>query len=113
MYKQLAICIILILSTLPSWGKTDVTADSLMSMDSVPDLKRDTLPVKGSLDFLKMKALGRYDRGISNYRFIAKKQWIFGFTVSYWDYNSADNKLLFAYFDDFDCSGRNLNFFGL
>ena len=30
--------------------------------------------------------------------------------MSYWDYNSADNKLLFAYFDNFDCDGRNLNF---
>lgn len=75
-----------------------------------PRFQKDTLPVKGSLDFLRIKRIGRYDRGIMNYRFIPKGKWISGFTMSYWDYNSADNKLLFAYFDNFDCDGRNLNF---
>ena len=65
---------------------------------------------KREFDFLRIKRIGRYDRGIMNYRFIPKGKWISGFTMSYWDYNSADNKLLFAYFDNFDCDGRNLNF---
>lgn len=110
MYKRLTVYLMLMLFALSSWGKTALLVDSLATKDSVPDFRHDTLPVKGSLDFLKMKALGRYDRGITNYRFIAKGQWMFGFTVSYWDYNSADNKLLFAYFDDFDCDARNLNY---
>lgn len=110
MYKRLTVYLVFLLFTLSSWGRTALRADSLATKDSIPDFRHDTLPVKGSLDFLKMKALGRYDRGITNYRFIAKGQWMFGFTVSYWDYNSADNKLLFAYFDDFDCDARNLNY---
>lgn len=110
MMRRFALCMVLMLFALSSWSKTDVFADSLLVADTVPDLRKDTVPVKGSLDFLKMKAFGRYDRGITNYRFIAKGQWMFGFTVSYWDYNSNDNKLLFAYFDKFDCAGRNLNY---
>lgn len=110
MYKRLIMYLAMVVFALSSWGKEAVPAGSSATKDSIPDYKLDTLPVKGSLDFLKMKALGRYDRGITNYRFVPKGQWMFGFTVSYWDYNSADNKLLFAYFDDFDCDARNLNY---
>lgn len=111
MHKRLIIYVGLIFFTLVSWGKIPgEVSDSLSVKDSVPAFKKDTLPLKGSLDFLKMKAIGRYNRGIMNYRFIPRGKWIAGFTVSYWDYNSADNKLMFAYFDDFDCDGRNLNF---
>lgn len=110
MYKRLIVCVMLMWFALSSWGRVTTLLDSLATKDSIPHFKNDTLPVKGNLDFLKMKAFGRYDRGITNYRFVPKGQWMFGFTVSYWDYSSADNKLLFAYFDDFDCDGRNLNF---
>lgn len=45
-----------------------------------------------------------------NHRFIPKGSGSLVHNVTYRDYNSADNKLLFAYFDNFDCNGRNLNF---
>lgn len=111
MYKRLTVYAMLMLFSLASWAEgLDSSSDLSVLKDSVLDIKKDTLPVKGSLDFLKMKAIGRYNRGIMNYRFIPKGKWIAGFTASYWDYNSADNKLLFAYFDNFDCDGKNLNF---
>ena len=110
MYKRLLVTVLVSVFVFSLWGKTETVCQSLEVEDSVPVFQKDTLPVKGSLDFLRIKRIGRYDRGIMNYRFIPKGKWISGFTMSYWDYNSADNKLLFAYFDNFDCDGRNLNF---
>lgn len=111
MYKRLTVYLVLMVTcTLSLWGRGDVTSDLLLPNDSVPVLVKDTLPVKGGLDFLKLEGIGRYDRGILNYRFIPQGSWISGFTVSYWNYDSADNKMLFAFFDNFDCNGRNLNF---
>lgn len=110
MYKRLLVTVLVSVFVFSLWGKTETVCQSLEVEDSVPVFQKDTLPVKGSLDFLRIKRIGRYDRGIMNYRFIPKGKWISGFTMSYWDYNSADNKLLFAYFDNFDCNGRNLNF---
>ncbi|MFS2924367.1 hypothetical protein AAHJ11_16455 [Bacteroides sp. 90-K9/2] len=110
MYKRLLVTVLVSVFFFSLWGKTETVCQSLEVEDSVPVFQKDTLPVKGSLDFLRIKRIGRYDRGIMNYRFIPKGKWISGFTMSYWDYNSADNKLLFAYFDNFDCDGRNLNF---
>ncbi|MEG1617773.1 MAG: hypothetical protein RR202_13275 [Bacteroidales bacterium] len=49
---------------------------------------------KADPDILKMKAIGRYDRGIINYRFIPKGQKMFGVTASYAGYDSNDSQLL-------------------
>jgi len=102
MYKRLLVTVLVSVFVFSLWGKTETVCQSLEVEDSVPVFQKDTLPVKGSLDFLRIKRIGRYDRGIMNYRFIPKGKWISGFTMSYWDYNSADNKLLFAYFDNFE-----------
>ena len=94
MYKRLLVTVLVSVFVFSLWGKTETVCQSLEVEDSVPVFQKDTLPVKGSLDFLRIKRIGRYDRGIMNYRFIPKGKWISGFTMSYWDYNSADNKLL-------------------
>ncbi len=62
-----------------------------------------------SNDFIKTKAIGRYDRGISNYKFIPKKKWIGGITVSYLDFDSKDSRLLYSLFKDIDSHARTLS----
>lgn len=49
----------------------------------------DTVPLK-----LKTRNLGRHDRGLFNYLFIPKGQWVFGLTASYGELNSEDIEVL-------------------
>lgn len=73
------------------------------------DWKSDTLETKRGIDLLRIKRVGRFDRGIVNYRFMPKGKWMFGTDFSFWDYNSEDSKLLFTYLDDFDFEARTIN----
>lgn len=57
-----------------------------------PDLvivNGDTIPMK-----LRTRNLGRHDRGLFNYLFIPKGQWMFGLTASYGELNTEDIELL-------------------
>ncbi|MDE6535588.1 MAG: hypothetical protein K2K82_06210 [Muribaculaceae bacterium] len=57
-----------------------------------PDLvivSGDTIPLK-----LRTRNLGRHDRGLFNYLFIPKGQWMFGLTASYGELNTEDIELL-------------------
>ena len=57
-----------------------------------PDLvivNGDTIPLK-----LRTRNLGRHDRGLFNYLFIPKGQWMFGLTASYGEINTEDIELL-------------------
>lgn len=69
----------------------------------------DTLPVSKGIDLLRIKQVGRFDRGIVNYRFMPKGQWTFGVDASFWDFNSENNKLLFTYLDDFSFDARTVS----
>ena len=60
-------------------------------------------------DLLTTKAVGRYDRGIKNFRFIPKKKWIGGLTFSYANFDSSDNRLLFSYIKDFSMNLRSFS----
>ena len=60
-------------------------------------------------DLLRTKAIGRYDRGIKNFRFIPKKKWIGGLTFSYANFDSSDNQLLFSYIQDFSMNLRSFS----
>jgi hypothetical protein len=73
------------------------------------DWKSDTLETKRGIDLLRIKRVGRFDRGIVNYRFMPKGKWMFGTDFSFWDYNSEDSKLLFTYLDNFDFEARTIN----
>ena len=42
------------------------------------DWKSDTLETKRGIDLLRIKRVGRFDRGIVNYRFMPKGKWMFG-----------------------------------
>ncbi|MCM1482885.1 MAG: hypothetical protein NC043_00990 [Muribaculaceae bacterium] len=48
---------------------------------------------------------GRYDRGLYNYLFIPKGQWMFGISASYGDFNADDVQIL-SVLRDFDFSGK-------
>ena len=57
-----------------------------------PDLvivNGDTIPLK-----LRTRNLGRHDRGLYNFLFIPKGQWMFGLTASYGELNTEDIELL-------------------
>jgi hypothetical protein len=57
-------------------------------------------------DLMRIKAVGRYDRGISNYRFIPKGKIIGGITASYANLNVDDNQLLYSLLKDVNLSGQ-------
>lgn len=59
-------------------------------------------------DIIKTKAIGRYDRGIINYRFIPKGKWIGGITASYVNFDSNDTQMLFSLLDGFKFHGKTL-----
>ena len=51
-----------------------------------------------------MKAIGRYDRGILNYRFVPKGKWIGGLTFSYVNLDSDNSSMLYAILGDMDAT---------
>lgn len=73
------------------------------------DWKADTLPVKKGIDLLRIKKVGRYDRGIVNYRFMPKGQLLVGLDFSFWNFDSNDSKLLFGYLDKFNFDARTVS----
>lgn len=73
------------------------------------DWKADTLPVKRGIDLLRIKRVGRYDRGIVNYRFMPKGQLLVGLDFSFWNFDSNDSKLLFGYLDKFNFDARTVS----
>lgn len=71
--------------------------------------RADTLPVKKGIDLLRIKKVGRYDRGIVNYRFMPKGQTMCGLDASFWNFDSRESKLLFAYLDNFTFNARTVS----
>lgn len=71
--------------------------------------KADTLPVKKGIDLLRIKKVGRFDRGIVNYRFMPKGQTMFGLDASFWNFDSEESKLLFAYLDNFTFNAKTVS----
>ncbi len=63
----------------------------------------------GPEDIIRTKGIGRYDRGIINYRFIPKGKWVGGLTASYVNFDSDDSRLLFSLIDGFDAHLRTLS----
>ncbi len=63
---------------------------------------------------IRTPGIGRFDRGITNYRFAPKGQILFGVTFSYTDFDSKESSLLMV-LKDFNCSGHTVKvnpFFG-
>lgn len=55
------------------------------------------------------KGIGRYNRRITNYRFLPKGKWIGGVTFSVYNYDSDDSRLLFSLIKDMDIDLRMLS----
>lgn len=62
-----------------------------------------------SSEIIYTKPVGRFDRGIINYRFIPKKKWVGGLTFSYINYDGEDSRMLFSLIKDFDCNFRTIS----
>ncbi len=60
-------------------------------------------------DVIYTKGIGRYDRGIANFRFIPQGKWIGGLTASYVDFDSDDSRLLFSLIEGFDSHLRMMS----
>ena len=67
-----------------------------------------TMPVDSSR-IIYTKPVGRYDRGITNYRFIPKNKWIGGVTVSVFNFESDNSRLWFSLLKDIDLNLRTLS----
>lgn len=71
----------------------------------IPEAK---MPIDSSR-IIYTKPVGRYDRGITNYRFIPKNKWIGGVTVSVFNFESDNSRLLFSLLKDIDLNLRTLS----
>lgn len=61
---------------------------------------RDTIPI-----FLKAPNYGRYDRGLFNFLFIPRGQWMLGLSASYGEFTSDDVQIL-SVLKDFNFKGK-------
>ncbi|MGL4993862.1 MAG: hypothetical protein ACRC6R_07040 [Bacteroidales bacterium] len=94
-----------------SWPMT-ITADgierheNLESLELMPEL----ISTRDTIDIIRTRAIGRFDRHITNYRFIPQKKWIGGVTFSYVNYESSESSILFSLLKDFTSNARTLKF---
>ena len=96
-------------------GKDSVIYERIVVRDTVYLPKAELESVLDTADIIHAKAIGRFDRGIKNYRFISKKKWLGGLTFSYVNFDSDDSSLLYSILKDFDCNYRTFSvkpFFG-
>lgn len=84
--------------------------------DTVYQVIRDTvyitLPIKNfaeTQEMIKTPAVGRFDRGIANYKFMPKGKWLFGTTASYSNFDSNDIRIL-SIVEGFNCNARTYGF---
>lgn len=95
--------------TLPVELQAHPVAARKTKEDVINAWKADTLPVKKGIDLLRIKKVGRFDRGIVNYRFMPKGQTMFGLDASFWNFDSRESKLLFAYLDNFTFNAKTVS----
>lgn len=121
MYKVLFIYIISLLAGIPGIqaqqrdtlrtldGRDSVVLERIIVRDTVYLPKAEYQEIADSADIIRTKAVGRFDRGIKNYRLIPQKKWIGGLTFSYVNFDSDDSQLLFSMLKDFDCNFRTFS----
>lgn len=71
-------------------------------------LPQAQMPVDSST-IIYTKPVGRYDRGITNYRFMKKNRWIGGVTISIFNYETDNSRLLFSLLKDIDINLSTLS----
>lgn len=88
----------------------DITAqdrDTIIIRDTVyidSSKKKSEVLVDGTKNLIKERSIGRFDRGIHNYRLIEKGKWIGGLTFSFINYESEEGSLLYSMLGDFDAN---------
>lgn len=74
--------------------------------ENIADLNEKVIVGKDTVDLvMPEKNFGRYDRGLFNYLFIPKGQWMFGVTASYGEFDADDIEILQAV-SDFNFKGK-------
>ena len=68
---------------------------------------QEKMPVDSSV-IIRTTPIGRFNRGITNYKFIHKGKWIGGVTFSVYNYESDNSRLLFSIIKDMDVNFRAL-----
>lgn len=104
-----------------SWAMAQVASDSIVKIHPDTVYKfihvHDTVYVSNSelkapVDSLRIiytKPVGRYNRGITNYRFIPKNKWIGGVTFSVFSFEADNSRVLFSLLKDIDVNLRTLS----
>lgn len=110
MARLFYICVLVLLvgaqSLAAQQRDTIVIRDTVFLSKEEFEKKKDIVE---SSNLIRIKPVGRFDRGIVSYRFIPKKKWIGGLTFSYVNYDSDDSRLLFSVLKDFDCNFKTFS----
>lgn len=110
MNRLIYICVVIVVAgiqTLSAQQRDTIVVRDTVYLDKAEiERKKDIVE---SNNLIRLKPIGRFDRGIVSYRFIPKKKWIGGLTFSYVNFDSDDSKLLFSILKDFDCNFKTFS----
>lgn len=94
--KQIAFLLLFVVQSIATFAQQEVTK-TIQVTDTVYQIKYDTVyiyknetSVIDSTELIKVPAVGRFNRGILNYRFLPKGKWLFGATASFLSYDSRE-----------------------
>ncbi len=90
---------------------TIVVHDTIyVDKSEMPEKPNEDLLVESS-SLIRIKPIGRYDRGIRNYRIVEKGKWIGGLTFSFMNYDSDESTMLYTVVGglDADFSVKSIN----
>ncbi len=79
--------------------------DTIIIRDTVYiDMKEKKTAFEDKSKLIPEKSIGRFDRGILNYKLIEKGKWMGGLTFSFINYESEEGSLLYSMLGDFDAN---------
>ena len=79
--------------------------DTIIIRDTVYiDIKDKKTAFEDKSKLIPEKSIGRFDRGILNYKLIEKGKWKGGLTFSFINYESEEGSLLYSMLGDFDAN---------
>ena len=110
MSRLIYICVMVVLAgvqTLSAQQRDTIIMRDTIYLDKA-ELERKKDIVENT-NLVRIKPIGRFDRGIVSYRFVPKKKWIGGLTFSYVNFDSDDSRLLFSMLKDFDCNFKTFS----
>ncbi|MGL5273518.1 MAG: hypothetical protein ACRC8J_08580, partial [Phocaeicola sp.] len=94
--KQIAFLLLFVVQSVATFAQQE-PVKTIQVTDTVYQIKYDTIyiyksetSVIDSTELIKVPAVGRFNRGILNYRFLPKGKWLFGATASFLSYDSRE-----------------------